>query len=44
MDDEGEVLLAEVAYDKYAANVIERLEQVDVQEGDWLWLGCGNRP
>jgi len=32
VDEEGEVLLAEVAYDKYTANVIERLEQVDVQE------------
>lgn len=33
VDHEGEVLLAEVAYDKYTANVVERLEQVDAQEG-----------
>jgi hypothetical protein len=33
VDDEGEVLLAELSYDKYTANVIERLEQVDAQEG-----------
>ena len=33
VDDDGDVLLVEVPYDKYTANVIERLEQADAQEG-----------
>ena len=33
VDDQGEVLSAELSYDKYTAAAIERLEQVDVHEG-----------
>ena len=35
-DDKGALLLAEVAYDKYTANAIERLEQINAQEGVWV--------
>jgi hypothetical protein len=33
VDDQGEVLTAELSYDKYTAAAIERLEQVDAHEG-----------
>jgi hypothetical protein len=33
VDDQGEVLLAELSYDKYTAAAVERLEQVDAHEG-----------
>jgi hypothetical protein len=33
VDDQGEVLSAELSYDKYTAAAIERLEQVDAPEG-----------
>jgi hypothetical protein len=33
VDDQDEVLLAELSYDKYTAAAIERLEQLDAQEG-----------
>ena len=33
VDDAGALLLAELPYDKYTANVIERLEQIEAQEG-----------
>jgi hypothetical protein len=33
VDDQGDVLSAELSYDKYTATAIERLEQVDVRDG-----------
>ena len=33
VDDQGDVLSAELSYDKYTATAIARLEQVDVREG-----------